>query len=438
MILGSSLCLSPLANTLRLNREEGAVLVPSGVHNYALAQEGSTLYVSWTQRFGREASTVLAQVDLGKSEVREVFRSEPKAGVCLSPVLSVFKGRLELAWILRHRREEGAYYQIEFLSWNESDQKSFRRESLDYGAHPGSIRLFSNSEHLFLVGVSKKREKTPGMSIRLYGKSESGWRSLPVPSGKETFYDHQPTLFYGPGHWQLGWIRDGSVCVSRSLDGLDWSEPQQLSGKGATATNFVSTADGPTLGWVEQKGRALELHLATSADGASWAHLPASDRFEGNRLRFEFGATRNALKYLIYHYWSDEDQCERVEFAIIGRDWKRIRLDESQDQACGRSLKPVVLMEDNRLYVAWQERRGRNSAIAMNYTDFPWVEWLPVYTVVASGDESNVQVAPKLVSGPQGIFLTYFTFRQSRAPIQKQVQHCDLMLQSLELGSSNN
>jgi hypothetical protein len=74
----------------------------------------------------------------------------------------------------------------------------------------------------------------------------------------------------------------------------------------------------------------------------------------------------------------------------------------------------------------------------MNHTDFPWAKWLPVYREVAPVDERVVQIAPKLISGPQGIFLTYFTFRQSRAPIQKQVQHGDLTLQSLQFEASDN
>ena len=422
-----------VAGPLRLNQEEDSVVIPSGLTDYALVQVGSSLYVCWTESTYEQGSIVLARVDLERMEAREVFREGFTEEKVMSPALAVHGDQIELVWLLRKGRGRKSFHNVEFLSVDSSSKEARQRQSLEYGFQRRNIELHSTSRGLFLVGSS-----TPGsrqaMRLRLFKRDSGKWLSAegPVSVGS---YDQQPSLRGGEEYLHLAWIRDGKVHVARSSDGEEWSEAQALSTGGAREPLLLSGENQElALVWLENIGvKSCLVRLATSPDeGESWWHAPHEIRLEGTRCHLEMGFSRGTEHFLIYHYRNHDDPCEKLEFCIMSSDWRRERLDLFPEEVCGRSLSPSVLLGDNLLYVTWRMRRGKETSLVMNYSEFPGVKWLSSPVEFLKSEGKAVYVGPKLVSLGEQMFAVYFVYRASSGPFQKSLQRGNLILRRLK------
>lgn len=424
------------AEPLRLNQEEDSVVIPSGLTDYALVQVGSRLFVGWTESTSVKDQVVLAEADLERMEVREVFREGFSEKKVLSPGLAAHGGLVELVWLLRKGGGRNSFHTVEFLSLNASSKEAGQRQSLVYGSQRRGLQLHSTSRGLFLLGSSTPGSKK-AMRLKLFKRNPGEWRSLEGPVWEDV-YDQQPSLKSGRDYLHLAWIRDGKVHLSRSSDGEHWSEPQVLSNSGAREPLLLSgQSDEVAVVWLESQGvKSSLVRLATSPDeGDTWWHATHEIMLEGTRCRLDGGFSRGTRHFLLYHYRNQENPCERLEFCIMSSDWRRERLDMFPEQVCGRSLSPTLLLKDNGLYVAWKIRRGNETSLVMNYSEYPWVKWLSSPDEILESEKSAVYVDPKLISLEDQIFLVYFVYRASSSgPFERNLQRGNLILRKLDAG----
>jgi len=409
------------------------VVIPSGLTDYALVQVGLRLYVSWTESTYAQDDIVLAEVDLERMEVQEIFREGFSAEKVLAPELTVHEGLIELAWLLRKGRGRKTFHNVEFLSVDPLSGELGQRQSLLYGSQRRGFQLHSTSHGLFLLGSSTPGSRKP-MGLRLFEKNSGAWRSLEGPVS-ESAYDRQPSFRCGTKYLHLAWVRDGKVHMARSADGETWSEPQVLSADGAREPMlFSGDVEELAVAWLENEGvKSSIVRLATSPDqGDTWWHATHQIRFDGARSRLDGGFSYGTKHFLVCHYRNQEDPCEKLEFCIMSSDWKRERLDLFSEQVCETSLSPAFFRDDNGLYVTWRVRRGKETSLVMNHSEFPWVKWLNPAVEILESEEKAVYVGPKLVFLGEQMFVVYFVHRTSGGRFQKVLQRGNLILRKLK------
>jgi hypothetical protein len=415
---------------VRLNSREGHVVIPSALNEYALLQEGAVVLVAWTERTEqRRRELVLAEIDLETMKTEELLREQPAVGTPLSPQLVRNGDLLELAWLVRKGRGGGSRHELNLASLRRSPFEVVDRKVLDYGLQMRSFQLIGSDRGVFIVGASTPEKRAP-MGLRLYRKGLLGWEALAGPTSKGS-YDQQPVLSVDADFLHLAWVRDGRITLSRSADGLEWSDPQVLSGAGGSYPLFLESGNEELgLVWVTEEGKsASRILMATSSDqGANWWHASQNIELVGARCRLDAGFAREGSQTLIYHYWDSLENCEKLESCIMSSGWSRKRLDHFPGEMCGRSLSPSVLKIDNDLYLVWQERRGRQTGIAMNYAVSPWEEWLSTPRRLLDSQKGSTYVAPRLIFWKERMHLVCFAYQVSRGPMQRSLQFGDLLL----------
>jgi len=421
-----------LAEPLRLNSVEDAVVVPAGMNDYALMQEAGSLFVAWTERRSSEWQILLAKVDVGKREVTELFREAFADATPSSPVLGAYKSQLVMCWLQKEGSGARLQYRIETLSCELSTGEILDRESLPYGYQPKGLQLLASPRGLFVGGASAPGRRE-GIRFYFFEKKAEAWAPLGIP-GSEESYNQYPCLAGGEKYLYLAWISDGKLNFSRSASGEEWDDLQVLSGKGAMQPSLI-LGEGESLSVVwseEMPTKDVQVRLATSRDqGLTWWHASELLEVKGTRLEFDFAFNRDARTLLVYHFWDADESCEMIECCIMSSDWRRRRLDRFPDGLCGRSLKPAAMLSEDRMYVVWQERRGRRTSIAVNYSEDPWDDWLEVASQLIESEQDEALVAPKLVSLENRLFLIYFRYDKKRSLFQRNLQLGDLLLREL-------
>jgi hypothetical protein len=420
--------------TLKLNSVEGSVVIPSGANDYALLEEAGSLFVAWTERSSSDWGVVLAKVNVNKYEVNELFREAFDERRPSSPKLALHDDQLVMTWLLKTGNGPRMTYEIEAISFDFSTGKKGEKNSLSYGYQPRGLQLLSSPCGLFVGGASSPGRRE-GMRLYFYGMRPQGWVPLEIP-GSEGSYNQYPHLAGGEKYLYLAWVNDGKLNFARSANGEAWDDLQVLSGKGAgNPWLFLGENDYLGVVWSEETGhKGMQVRLATSPDhGLTWWHASEPLEVEGTRLEFDFCFNRDSKSLVVYHFWSADKSCEMIESCIMSSDWRRARLDRFPDAVCGRSLNPATLVSENRAYVVWQERRGRRTSIAVNYSEYPWDDWLKVPSQLVEGERDEVVAGPKLVSSENRLFLTYFTYGAKRGLFQRNLQLGDLLLRELDV-----
>jgi len=415
---------------IKINQEREA-WIPSPRNDYQILHRENDLYVIWGSPEKQRIRLFLSRIDLADFEVRSSvqFPLPEMDGDQVAPGAAWHEERLELVWIVGSGRGRNRVFFVHFGSWAPDDEEVHLETVERYGTFLSVPRIVSTTHGVYVVGVSQEKGDR-ARRLRLYKKSESGWKPIDAFQDPGTA-NSDPQLLEHQGRLFLFWVQNGCLVYSVSADGESWSDIEVLT-EGWTASPVArSLEDRLEVSWLEVGPSSSVVRWKASLDGGeSWGEAEGA---------LEFPAVRGALRFLppeketliLLSYWDSGEQVDVLR--ALARDkegWHDSHIN-AFFKGAGRAPFWDGVLRDDRLTIFWHQSLRRGNGIYRNDAVAPWDDWLEKPERVDPDDPKLRRSAPKLIAWDDQLFYIYYQYEAGFSMAARANNRGDLVLEKL-------